>query len=133
MILVDTTVLIDTLRDTQNEKTKLFCDAIHRNLPFGISEYTYLEILQGAGNSDEYDRLNDYLLDMNIYFLPKTVETYNKAAGMYFSLRRQGVTPRSTIDILIALTAIEYDLILLHNDRDFDAMYGKLPSLNIYS
>ena len=55
-----------------------------------------------------------------------------KAANIYFTLRRQGITPRSTIDILIALTAIEYNLLLLHNDKDFDAMEEKVPELNIY-
>ena len=132
MILVDTTVLIDTFNGTINEKVTLFQNTIKRNLMYGISEYTYLEILQGARNSKEYNYLNDYLLDMNIYFLPKTVEIYEKAANMYFNLRRQGVTPRSTIDILIMLTAIEYNLSLLHNDNDFDAMGEKISELNIY-
>ena len=69
---------------------------------------------------------------MNIYLLPKTIETYEKSAYMYFNLRRHGVTIRSTIDILIALTAIEYNLALLHNDRDFDIIKGKTPKLNIF-
>ena len=132
MILVDTTVLIDTFKGVTNEKVVLFQNVMQRNLVYGISEYTYLEILQGAKNSSEYNYLNEYLLDMNIYFLPKTIETYEKAANIYFTLRRQGITPRSTIDILIALTAIEYNLSLLHNDKDFDAMEEKVPELNIY-
>jgi len=32
---------------------------------------------------------------------------------------------------LIALTAIEYHLALLHSDRDFDAMAGAVEDLNI--
>jgi len=50
---------------------------------------------------------------------------------MFFDLRRKGSTPRSTIDILIALTAIEYNLILLHNDNDFDFMSKHIPDLEI--
>lgn len=50
---------------------------------------------------------------------------------MYFDLRRSGVTIRSTIDVLIALTAIQNNLHLLHNDRDFDIMAEKLPKLKI--
>jgi len=131
MILVDTSVLIDIIKGEQNNKVALFQNAMKRNLSFGISEYTYLEILQGAKNSQEYSKLNEYLLDMNIYLLPKTVETYQKAATLYCNLRRQGITPRSTLDVLIALTAIEYRLSLLHNDRDFDAMASKIPELSI--
>ena len=132
MILVDTTVLIDVFKGIENEKVVLFKKVIQRKLIYGISEYTYLEILQGAKNSKEYNRLNEYLLDMDIYMLPKTIETYEKAANMYFNLRRQGVTIRSTIDILIALTSIEYGLPILHNDRDFDAMDGKIHGLIVY-
>jgi len=48
-------------------------------------------------------------------------------------LRKQGVTIRSTIDILIGLTAIEHDLLLLHNDKDFDAMAVKIKDLKIFN
>jgi predicted nucleic acid-binding protein len=50
---------------------------------------------------------------------------------LYFTLRRKGITPRSTIDMLIALTAIEFNLLLLHDDRDFDVMAEHIPELNI--
>jgi hypothetical protein len=37
------------------------------------------------------------------------------------SLRAAGVTPRSSIDVLVAAFCIENDYALLHRDRDFDA------------
>ena len=132
MILVDTSVLVDVLKGVQNEKSALFKRIVERNLSYGISEYTYLELLQGARNHKEYSNLNDYLLDMTIYMLPKTVEIYEQAASMYFNLRRQGVTPRSTIDVIIAFTAIEHGLMLLHNDKDFDAMEDNVAELKSY-
>ena len=48
----------------------------------------------------------------------------SKAAGMYRSLRSEGVTVRSTIDLLIGAWCIENDCSLIHSDRDFDAMPG---------
>ena len=75
--------------------------------------------------------LKDYLTTQTIYFLPETVETYERAARMFFDLRRQGITPRSTIDVLIALIAVDNRLLLLHNDRDFDAIAEKTAGLNI--
>jgi hypothetical protein len=50
---------------------------------------------------------------------------------MFLSLRRKEITPGSTIDMLIALTAIEYNLALLHEDRDFDTMAIHFPALQI--
>ena len=63
--------------------------------------------------------------------MPETIETYEKAAKMFFDLRRQGITPRSVLDVLIALTAIENKLLLLHNDKDFDMMSSKVSELII--
>jgi predicted nucleic acid-binding protein len=39
----------------------------------------------------------------------------------------KGITVRSTADCLIAQIAIENKLLLLHNDRDFEAMSAVAP------
>lgn len=129
MILVDTSVLIGYLKGSNDKKTLLFNEVLSRDIPFGISPYTLQEVLQGARNEKEYEQLQDYLSTQTIYFLPEETATYEKAARLYFNVRRQGITPRSTIDILIALTAIENNLILLHNDRDFDLIVEKVNHL----
>ena len=110
MILVDTSVLIGFLKGQTDEKTQLFEEVLTLNIPFGISSYTFQEVLQGARDENEYQQLQDYLSTQIIYFLPEETATYEKAARMYFELRRKGITPRSTIDILIALTAMENKL-----------------------
>lgn len=131
MILVDTSVLIDFLKGQTNAKTLLFEEILSREIPFGLSPYTFQEVLQGARNEKEYKHLHDYLSTQTIYYLPEEIATYEKAARLYFDLRRKGMTPRSTIDILIALTAIENKLMLLHNDRDFDLMAEQVETLSV--
>ncbi|MDD4626504.1 MAG: PIN domain-containing protein [Syntrophomonas sp.] len=131
MILVDTSVLIGFLKGQINEKIQLFDQVLSRNIDFGFSSYTFQEVLQGTQNEKEYEKLRDYLSTQIIYFLPEKTATYEKAARLYFDLRRKGITPRSTIDVLIALTAIENNLLLLHNDRDFDLMAEQIETLDI--
>lgn len=131
MILVDTSVLICFLKGQTDEKVQLFDIILSRNITFGFSSYTFQEVLQGARNETEYEQMRNYLSTQIIYFLPEQTATYEKAARLYFDLRRKGITPRSTIDILIALTAIENKLMLLHNDRDFDLMAEHVKNLNI--
>ena len=131
MILIDTSVLIDFLKGLTNEKIQLFDEILSRNIDFGFSSYTFQEVLQGTQNEKDYEQLRDYLSTQIIYFLPEETTTYEKAARLYFDLHRKGITPRSTIDVLIALTAIEYNLLLLHNDRDFDLMAKQVKTLNI--
>jgi predicted nucleic acid-binding protein len=59
------------------------------------------------------------------------VESFARAARIYFDCKKKGITIRSTIDCLIAQTALEHDLFLLHNDTDFDAM-ASVIRLKIY-
>ena len=131
MILVDTSVIVDSFKGIKNEKVELFSKILADKVAYGISAYTYQEILQGARDEHEFNILKKYLSVSRVYFLPETIETYEKAAKMFFDLRRQGITPRSILDVRIALTAIENNLLLLHNDKDFDMMSNKMSELKI--
>ena len=46
MVLVDTSVLIDFLRNRENAKTRLLDEILGKKLPWGINEFIYQEILQ---------------------------------------------------------------------------------------
>ncbi|MGI6666565.1 MAG: type II toxin-antitoxin system VapC family toxin [Bacillota bacterium] len=131
MILVDTSVLIDFLKGRSTAKTASFREVLLRDVPFGFSVFTYQEVLQGSRDEAEYARLKAYMSTQKIYCVPDEVSVYERAARMYFDLRRKGVTVRSTIDVLIALTAIDNHLYLLHDDNDFDVMARHVPELEI--
>jgi predicted nucleic acid-binding protein len=45
-----------------------------------------------------------------------------KAAANYRFLRRQGITVRRTIDLIIGTFCVERGHALLHDDRDFEPM-----------
>ena len=62
----------------------------------------------------------------------KSHDSYIKAADLYRICRVKGLTIRSTIDLLIAQTAIEHNAELIHNDRDFEAI-ASASSLKLYS
>ena len=53
------------------------------------------------------------------------------AADLYRFLQKKGVTIRKVNDCLIASLCIEYDFLILHNDRDFNHI-AKHTSLKIY-
>lgn len=131
MVLVDTSVLIEYLKGRKNPKTDIFDAILARDIPFGISVFTYQEALQGARDEREYGRLREYLDTQTVYAPPPGTEVFEKAARLFFTLRLRGVTVRGSIDMLIALTAMENNLMLLHNDRDFDAIAARTPKLKI--
>ena len=119
MILVDTSVLIDFFKGTKNDSVTCLKDIIQNQIPFGIASVVYQELLQGAKTKKEYTLLNKYLRYQRFFHPKDPITTYEKAAMIYFSCRKKGITVRSTIDCLIARIAIEHDLFLLHNDKDF--------------
>jgi len=122
MILVDTSVLIDLFKGNDNEAVRNFREIIQQQVPFGISSVIYQEVLQGARTRKEYATLNEYLSTQRFFHPKDHLASYAGAAEIYFNCRENGITIRSTIDCLIAQIALEHELILLHNDKDFTAM-----------
>ena len=119
MILVDTSVLIDFFKGTDNEQGDKFEQIIKKGIPFGINNLIYLEVLQGAKSKKEFTLLDSYLSTQTFYKLVNGKKSYQAAALIAIKCRAKGLTIRSTIDLLIAQTAIENHLFLLHNDHDF--------------
>ena len=127
MILVDTSVLIDYFRGIENEKTARFRSILEDNTPFGINDFIYLELLQGCRTDKDYRLLKEYLDTQHFYNLKNGRESYARAARIFFDLRSSGQTVTSSIDCLIAQTAIENNLLLLHNDADFSRIRKVAP------
>jgi hypothetical protein len=122
MILVDTSVIIDYLKDKPTPKSEMFGKIVANDMDFCISALTYQELLQGAKNEKEFEQLKVFFGTQIILPLPSDVSFFEQCAEIYFTLRRLGKTIRSTIDVIIAAQAIDGNHIILHDDRDFDAI-----------
>ncbi|MBW1772113.1 MAG: PIN domain nuclease [Deltaproteobacteria bacterium] len=117
MILVDTSVWIEILRD----KTGNIVNAFHERIGtdnYVMSRFNQLELLQGAKNQREWEILDDYLWSQ--YYLEASESTWREAARIYFELRKKGVTINSPVDCCIAQIAMEHGAFLLHRDKDFE-------------
>lgn len=116
MILVDTSVWIEVLRNRKGRVVQSFRDRVRDDV-WVLSRFTQLELLQGAKDEYEWKRLDEYLSTQ--YYLESSENTWREAARIYFELRREGKTINSPIDCCIAQIAIEVGAILLHRDQDF--------------
>ncbi len=132
MILIDTSVLINYFKGVNNPKTKKFEEILETGTPFGINNFIYQEVLQGASAEKEFNLLNGYLSSQKFYELRYGTKSYENAARMYYLCRKKGITPRSTIDLLIAETAIENNLFLLHDDKDYNEIASVVEDLKEY-
>lgn len=127
MILVDTSILINYFRDVENDGTTQFMEIMEKEIPFGINNYVYQELLQGCLTEKDFKLLKKYLDGQKFYDFKNARESHANAARLYFDLRRKGITIRNTIDCLIAQMTIENDLYLLHDDADFTRIAGHFP------
>ena len=118
MILVDTSVWIDFFRGTDSIFRKRLHDLIIREEDLCLTTIHLTEILQGIRADTEFARTKRYLLSFPI-FLTGEINTFLHAAEIYRLCRQRGKTVRKTVDCIIAAIAIENDLTLFHNDRDF--------------
>jgi predicted nucleic acid-binding protein len=92
-----------------------------------LTRFNQLELLHGCRNDKEWLLLSSHLEDQT--YAEATASSWQDAARIYFDLRRQGLTVRSPIDCCIAQLALENDLLLLHNDKDF-TIIKQIPPLN---
>lgn len=127
MILVDTSVWIEVLKDKTGRVLRKFSEKIGTEI-IVFSRFIQLELLQGAKDEIEWQRLDEYLSTQ--YYLEATKGTWRQAASIYFNLRKSGITVRSPIDCCIACIAIEAGALLLHRDRDFEIIAGIRPLHN---
>jgi predicted nucleic acid-binding protein len=131
MILVDTSVLIDFFKGRNNMYVAALDRVLENGIPFGINDFIYQELLQGARTIEEFQKLKEYLETIPFFYL-QGKESFEKAALLNITCRKAGITIRSTIDLLIIETAMENDLFLLHNDNDFFHIAEIMPELKIY-
>jgi predicted nucleic acid-binding protein len=133
MIIVDTSILIGYFKGKNeypfNEMDKIIDD----NIPYGINDLIYQEMLQGSRDEGEYEILKEYLNTLPFYELKFGKRSYENAALMNMKCRKNGITIRSTMDLIIAETAIENNLYILHEDNDYRNMSKIIKEMKLYN
>ncbi|MBF0236227.1 MAG: PIN domain nuclease [SAR324 cluster bacterium] len=124
MILVDASVWISYFNGKIAWQTELL-DQLLQTVPLLIGDLILTEVLQGFRFDRDFEKAKSHL-DV----LPcRTIGGYDLAlqsAINYRRLRKQGITIRKTVDVLIGTFCIQENLLLLHDDRDFDPMVAHL-------
>jgi predicted nucleic acid-binding protein len=120
-ILVDSSAWIGFLRQDPMPATVYLESAVSNGAPLMITGVIVAELLRGCATDADAARLGETLRAWPTVE-PQFPTTYEHAARLYRGARRQGLTIRSTIDCLLAALALENDLAVLHQDRDFTVL-----------
>jgi predicted nucleic acid-binding protein len=131
MVLVDTSVWIDLFRHRKSTPAAQLTRILDQGQSFAVTPVVVQEVLQGAADEREFGLLHDYFTTQRMLLPADVMRTHVQAARLYFDCRRQGQTPRSTVDCIIAQIAIDHDAVLLHNDQDFERIAKIAPRLKL--
>ncbi len=120
MVLVDTTVWIDFFSGRSLPHVQALENLLINREDICTCGIVMTEVLQGIRIDAEFERTRD--LFSNLIFLPMRYSTFLRSAEIYRALRHKGISVRKPVDCMIASVALEHDIALLDNDRDFDPM-----------
>ena len=118
MILVDSSVWIDFFRGASTPQVERL-DSLLGVEPLAVGDLILTEVLQGFTRQRDFDQALAALSAFSLIEIGGH-DVALQAARNYRALRALGVTPRKTIDTLIATRCIEGGHALLFSDRDFE-------------
>ena len=118
MILVDSSVWVDYLRDIETPQTARLEELLSRER-LAVGDLILTEVLQGCTSDRRFAVALDMLSELHRLEIGGQAVAI-EAARNFRRLRAKGITARKTIDTLIATRCIVDGLDLLYSDRDFD-------------
>jgi predicted nucleic acid-binding protein len=133
MIAVDTSVLVALFRGQRTAGANKLRELESSGVAFCIPAICCQEVLQGARDEREWEKLVEVLSTQQILSPEDPWKTQMNAARIYYECRRHGLTIRSTVDCFIAALAIEHEAVLLHSDRDYERLKRVCELQTLYS
>lgn len=120
MVLVDSSVWINYFNGKETWQTEIL-DQMLLQIPLLTGDLILTEILQGFRNNKDYNKAKEVMSIL----VCKNIGGYEiaiKSAENYRKLRKQGITVRKTIDVIIGTFCIKENIPLLHDEKDFEPM-----------
>lgn len=121
MLVVDSSVWIDFFNSAEHPAVDMLCTLLdHGEVRIVVPDLVLFEVLRGFRSEAGHRQARRLMESLHVE-QTASAELALIAAQHYRNLRAQGVTVRSSIDVLVATFCIENDYALLHHDRDYKA------------
>ncbi len=117
MVLVDSSVWIDYFNGVPTPETDRL-DALLGQEVVATGDFILVEVLQGIRNDSDFRAVKRALSEFPSFDLLGR-ERADRVAMRYRRLRRNGVTIRKAVDVVIASFCVDEGIPLLFSDRDF--------------
>jgi predicted nucleic acid-binding protein len=127
LILVDTSVWIDFFSSSPGHAGSELRRMIEDVEPFALTGVVVTEVLQGL--TRDVSRIDSFLSMWDL-LEPRGFSTYREASAISRLARSKGIT-LTTIDSLIAATALEHRASLFSLDKDFSRI-ARITALQLH-
>lgn len=125
MMVVDTNTWADFFNGVRAPHAERLDLALRDEEDLAVIPIIITEVLQGFRTDSGFQRARRVLLSLPA--VHPTVEIHVRAAKLFRSLRRKGITVRGAVDCVIAQTCLDIDAELLSPDADFEHMARHAP------
>jgi hypothetical protein len=125
MIIVDSNTWADFFNGASNSHVQRLDIALEEEEDIAVVPIILTEVLQGFRTDSGFQRARRVLLSLPV--IQPTVECHVRAAHLFRSLRRKGITVRGAVDCIIAQTCLDVNAELLSPDADFERMARHIP------
>ena len=117
MIIVDSNTWADFFNGASTTHVERLDRALEEEEDLAVLPIIMTEILQGFRTDSGFRRARRVLLALPV--IEPTIDCHVRAATLFRSLRRNGVTVRGAVDCIIAQICLDVDAELLSPDADF--------------
>jgi len=125
MMIVDSNTWADFFNGVGTPHVRRLDAAFEQEEDLTLLPIILTEVLQGFRTDGGFERARRVLISLPL--IHPTVDTHVRAARLFRSLRRKGVTVRGAVDCVIAQTCLDFEADLLSPDLDFEQIARHTP------
>ena len=117
MMIVDSNAWADFFNGNPTQHVQRLDIALQEEEDLAVIPIIITEVLQGFRTDSGFRQAQGVLVSLPVIY--PTVDCHVRAARLFRSLRRKGVSVRGAVDCIIAQTCLDIDAELLSPDSDF--------------
>ena len=125
MMIVDSNTWADFFNGVRSSHVQRLDLALEEEEDLGVIPIIITEVLQGFRTDTGFQRAQHLLVSLPV--IQPTVAAHVRAARLFRSLRRKGVTVRVAVDCVIAQTCLDVDAELLSPNTNFERIARHTP------
>jgi predicted nucleic acid-binding protein len=120
--IVDSSTWADFFNGVESPHAQRLDEALQEEEDLGVIPIILTEVLQGFRTDAGFQRALGVLTALPV--MQPTVDCHVRAARLFRSLRKRGVTVRGAVDCVIAQVCLDIEAELLSPDADFERIAG---------